>query len=116
MSDQADNFDINEAIEKFSAEMHIDAETYKKILSSTVTTTEADLPNLEQAIKDGDFETIQSLAHRIKGTLLNMRLEQIAAPMVEIDALSKSKEGLESMQDYFTQFTSLFEQLKNALN
>lgn len=111
----SNELDIQSAIQRFSEEMHIDADMYKKILQSTVDTTVPDLPKLEQAIDAGDFETIQAISHRLKGTFLNLRLENIAAPMVEIDALSKAREGLEAMKPHLEKFNGLFQILKSAL-
>lgn len=108
MPDEQTQKNLEEAIEKFSSEMHIPAETYKSILVTSLDPTKEDLKNLDTAIQTKDFENIQLISHRLKGTYSNLRIEDISGPAARMNDLSKNAEGIEEITTLLGQLSETF--------
>jgi HPt (histidine-containing phosphotransfer) domain-containing protein len=107
--------EIAAAIEKFSQEMQLPKELYLSILVSAIEPTKEDLHKLEVALNAGDWEEIHSLAHRLKGTYGNLRLENLANVAVRMNDAASRKESIEEMRTIVQEFSVSFNQLCKAL-
>ena len=63
----------------------------------------ASLEQVQSSIESNDFEQIKNTAHGIKGSALNLMLEEIARIALQIEQLAKT----ESSADYHTLFKKL---------
>jgi HPt (histidine-containing phosphotransfer) domain-containing protein len=62
------------------------------------------LAEMEKALQAEDFERLQSLAHRLKGSVHNMGFDKMAANLRSIELLSQSKQP--GIADEFASFQS----------
>lgn len=70
---------------------------------------------LMKSIESKDFEAIQMSAHSIKGVSGNLELLKLYRSSVDIEALAKTKEGLDSIERLAKQMQPQFEEFQQFL-
>jgi HPt (histidine-containing phosphotransfer) domain-containing protein len=108
-------YNLDQAIIKFSAEMGLPLEVYKKILLASLNPAQNDLMKLDQALQAQDWEQIHLLSHRLKGTYSNLRLEDLSALAARMDELARAKSNIEEIIELSFQFNNIFVRLRKAL-
>lgn len=98
------NFDENCAALKISRDI------YLRILAKAVEQTEKDLQDIATALPIDNFESVQAIAHRLKGDYGNLRimtLSSVAKQLNDIAKTTKDKDQsillLKALQDDFLQ-------------
>ena len=98
-----------------SASLHISEDIYVRILGKAVEQTQRDITDLETAIPIDDFEKIRAIAHRLKGDYDNMRITALSSLAKEINEVAKTSKDREQLLRLVTEFSGLFEQLKEKV-
>jgi len=104
---------FNVDIESLSNELGFDKEDVEMLLTSFVEVSRENLSNLKNSIEDEDYGSIARFAHSIKGSSLNLKLEQIAEISREIEL--KAKEG-DSSFDYKLFFNKLEKEVEDLID
>lgn len=60
------------------ADLKISKEIYLRILGKAIVQTESDIESLRAALEKRDYDTIQTISHRLKGDYDNLRVTQLA--------------------------------------
>lgn len=76
-------------IESITEELGLDQEQYLEILTDFIEEKKKDMEDLESALAQKDIEMISRLAHKIKGSALNLRLDPLARPAARIEMAAK---------------------------
>ncbi|MCA9401072.1 MAG: Hpt domain-containing protein [Candidatus Omnitrophica bacterium] len=114
MSENSDNANIPEWISKNADELMLPPEVYISILNTSIEEGDRDQEALEQAFSSENIDEIQSLSHRLKGALGNLRLTSVAQPAVELNDLAKQKAPISEMKPKFEIFKSEYAKLKQS--
>ena len=77
------------APEKAAEELGLDQEEYREILMGFIEDKKKDMEDLESALAQKDMGLISRLAHKIKGSALNLRLDLLARPAANIEKAAK---------------------------
>jgi HPt (histidine-containing phosphotransfer) domain-containing protein len=108
-------YNLDQAIKKFSAEMALPLDVYKKILIASLNPAQNDLIKLDQALQTQDWEEIHFISHRLKGTYGNLRLEDLAALATRMDELARAKSDIGEIVELSFQFNNIFVRLRKVL-
>ncbi len=76
-------------IKTITEELGLDEEQYLEILMGFIEEKKKDMEDLEDALAQEDTELISRLAHKIKGSALNLRLDLMAQPAANIEKAAK---------------------------
>jgi len=76
-------------IETIAEELGLDQEQYWEILTGFIEEKKKDMEDLESALEMGDTGLVSRLAHKIKGSALNLRLDSLARPAASIEKAAK---------------------------
>ena len=74
-----------------------------------------DLKNLDEAIKSGDFEDIRKYAHKIKGSSLNLKLDEVGKIAGEMEKHSKEKNKNFDYEENLLKIEKILETIKKEL-
>lgn len=86
-----------------------------RILAKAVTQTQKDLMDLEAALAVGNFDTVQSLSHRLKGDYGNMRVMALSSVARDLNIIAKTTKDKEQSLSLLKTFHDYFQQLQQAL-
>jgi len=103
------NFDEN------SASLKIEKNIYLRILQKAIDQTHKDFPQFESALTADDFETMQSISHRLKGDFGNLRIEELSSVAKEINEQTKSSRDKEKIAGLFEEFRTRFLELEKVV-
>ena len=119
MDNQQQNQEIktdvsNTSIDKtqISQILHIPQEVYERIVKNSFVPTQQDIFNFEKAMTQDDYKTMHAIAHRLKGTYSNLRIETLSVIAKEINEIVLTGQGKEKVLILFNDFKSKFEQIK----
>ena len=76
-------------IEIISEELGLDQEQYWEILTGFIEEKKKDMEDLESALEMGDTGLVSRLAHKIKGSALNLRLDSLGRTAASIEKAAK---------------------------
>jgi len=76
-------------VQTITEEMGLDQEQYLEILMEFIEDKKKDMTDLEDALAQEDTELISRLAHKIKGSATNLRLDSLARPAVNVEKAAK---------------------------
>ena len=105
-----------EIILENSKEMMIPAATYEKIVETSLKASQQDILDLEKALDGGDFDTIDFLMHRIKGTFGNLRLYEVSNLAKEIDDMAKNQTDIKIIKERCVQLKSAINSLSTTFS
>ena len=86
-----DMIDMNQLAQK----MDIDKEDAELLMEMFMQSANENMHNLYQAIESGDFDTIRSEAHSIKGSAANLTLQEIYETAKEIESAASFKKEID---------------------
>ena len=72
-------------IENKSQELRLRPQSYSKILALSFEKCEQDIFDLEKAIDEDDYDSIKTIAHKLKEVYSNLRITDISEPCANID-------------------------------
>lgn len=103
------------SLEAVAEELGLDEAQYGEILMDFIEDKKKDMADLSDALAQGNGERISRLAHRIRGSALNLRLNSLARPAANME--KAAKEGKVSQiagdwDDLRREFEALFEMKK----
>jgi len=76
-------------VETIAEELGLDQEQYRGILMEFIEDKKKDMEDLAGALAKGDTDRVFRLAHKIKGSALNLRLDSLARPAANIEKAAK---------------------------
>ncbi|MFT5388023.1 MAG: hypothetical protein ACI9F2_000422 [Lysobacterales bacterium] len=100
---------VNKKLEEGAKELQLPTDVYKEVVVSSLDQTTNDLVALNKAIESGNFDDIQLISHRLKGTYANLRFDYLANGAGEMNDLSKKAEGLDRISECYTKFKNDYE-------
>jgi len=77
------------SLEAIAEDLGLDQEQYWEILMGFIDDKKKDMENLSGALVQGNAESVARLAHKIKGSALNLRLDSLARPAANIEKAAK---------------------------
>jgi HPt (histidine-containing phosphotransfer) domain-containing protein len=77
-------------IDKLANELGFEAEDIQMLVTMFVESANQSLANIEGALQSGDFQTLSSEAHSIKGSAANLKLDSISKLALIIEQASKN--------------------------
>jgi len=95
LSIEATNDSMLPSSETVREELGLDPEEYREILMGFFEDQKKGMEELEDALSQGDTELIARLAHKMKGSALNLRLDAMAQPAASIEKAAKEGEWSE---------------------
>ncbi len=107
---------FNVDVADIAGQLRLTEPVYARILKIAVTTTEASLPLLEDAIRNNDREGVARIVHEIKGVYANLRLAFLAELMAEAGACSCQGDEAGLIGPALAEFKVKFDQLKSVLS
>jgi len=105
-------FDIKELAKR----MDLDEEFAMELIKEYIPFIKKELNNLKEAISKNEVEAIEEIAHKIKGTSLNLGFNEIAEIASEIENNAKEQNSDFNFFDSFDELYSLFDNIKNISN
>jgi HPt (histidine-containing phosphotransfer) domain-containing protein len=114
-SENISKYNLEAAIKKFTDEMFLPGDIFMEMLESSIDPTRQDLAVLQSAILDQNWESIQTVSHRLKGVFGNLRLDDLGGAAGRMNHLAKNKEGHEEIKKIFADFQKQFSLLCAAL-
>jgi CheY-like chemotaxis protein len=95
--------------EKLNQELMLSGDELIMLIELFIKKMAKQIPELEDAIKARDYKKIALIAHSIKGSSGNFRLEEVQEDSSKIEKMAKNKEG-----DY--NYEAMLENIKNRLS
>lgn len=95
--------------EKLNQELMLSADELIMLIELFIKKMAKQMPELEDAIQACDYKKIALIAHSIKGSSGNFRLEEVQEDSSKIEKMAKSEES-----DY--NYKAMFEKIKNRLS
>ncbi len=95
--------------EKLNQELMLESDELVMLIELFIKKMAKQMPELEDAIKRRDYKKIALIAHSIKGSSGNFRLEEVQEDSSKIEKMAKNSES-----DY--DYESVFEKIKNRLS
>ena len=80
---------VTDTMQDIAEELGIDVSDYRDILIDFIGDKRQDREDLRAAIDSGDVAAVQLLAHKIKGSALNLRLDAVAGPAARIEEAAR---------------------------
>ncbi len=108
-------YNLEQAIQTFSKDMSLPPDVYRTILISSIKPAQEDLSHLDQALQDQNWDTIQMISHRLKGTYSNLRLNDLADLAEQMNDLSRSRKDITEVINLSLKFNNIFVSLRKAL-
>ncbi len=99
-------------IENNSQELRIGPQAYSKILVLSFAKCEQDIFDLEKAIDEGDYDSIKTIAHKLKGVYGNLRITDISEPCNNIDKIAMANGCIDTIRRIFPAVRESFFSLK----
>jgi len=93
----------------------LDQEQYWEILVGFIDDKKKDMEDLAGGLAKGDTELVSQLAHKIKGSALNLRLDSLAKPAANIEKAAKEGNVSQIAGDW-DDLNSEFEALSGMTN
>ncbi|MEW5894542.1 MAG: Hpt domain-containing protein [Candidatus Omnitrophota bacterium] len=103
-------------IEGACEQLKISREIYLRILFKAVEQTRQDLDRLQKACEQNDINTIQAIAHRLKGDYANLRIEQLSGIANGLNMLAKHEYDSLQAKILIDQFKVSFEHVASLLS
>ena len=94
-------------IKKIAQTLEFDVEDVEMLVDMFLDDATGSLDSVQTALESEDFQELKNIAHAIKGSALNLMLEDIADIALKIELLAKE----ESEADYKTMFQTLKEEI-----
>ena len=88
--------------------LKLNKDTVKHLVNIYFETVAEDLKHLKNAVEDNNLEEIKKLSHKIKGSSLNLKMDEIAKIAENMEKMSKEKVEID--------YKKLYEKLKNLVN
>ena len=85
---------------------------YERILRIAVISSEKSLAELQGAVVAGDMSRVQKLAHELKGTYGNLRVQPLYSVFMEIDAGGRANMPLPQLQALYESAKTKYMALK----
>ena len=76
-------------VETIAEDLGLDQEQYWEILAGFIDDKKKDMEDLAGGLARGDTKLVAQLAHKIKGSALNLRLDSLAKPAANIEKAAK---------------------------
>ena len=106
---------IDQFILQRSARLHIPADTYKHILTTSLAPSLQDLNDLRQAVERQDYDAMQNISHRLKGVYANLRIDELALLAKTINQKARDAGPMQDLTKHFEDFKKSFTILKDAV-
>ena len=103
-------------IEQNAASLKIPKEIYVRILLKAIEQTQGDVAQCENAVCTGDFDVVQSIAHRLKGDYANMRIETLSGIARQMNEIAKTDKDKEKLTALLQQFKNIFVQVQEHVH
>lgn len=100
-------FDFQSAVETFMGKEDV----VSKVLNSFIDKVEGQIPAIEKALAEKDFESLREEAHSIKGGGWNLEVQRLGDGAAELEQDAKDQ-NLESAQEHFELCRKEFDDLK----
>ncbi len=104
--------DIDQFIKDNSDALQITAGVYADILKTSLTQTQSDIDQIEQALKLNDFDQACKLAHRIKGAYQNLRIELLGDMCFQMEKNARERKQVEDILGLHADVKNVIESLK----
>lgn len=98
-------------MKKLSEELMLNDEELKMLLELFVQKMQKVLPDLQKAIIKKDYENIAVLAHNIKGSSSNFRIELLQESATKIETMAKQKKESTAYEELFEIIQTRIEQI-----
>ena len=108
---QIDEAKLKEVIDNVKDEFKFDDDIVNELLHDFFENTKIQLKELEQAIKENNFEQVTQIAHSIKGAAGNLRMNDIFELSKKLEFMGRDNnlnEALQSFEDLKYEFLLLF--------
>ena len=99
-------------IENNSQELRLRPRSYSKILAFSFEKCEQDIFDLEKAIDEGDYDSIKTIAHKLKGVYSNLRITDIYEPCANIDKTAMANGCIDTIRRFFSEVRESFFNMK----
>ncbi|HPB67749.1 MAG TPA: Hpt domain-containing protein [Candidatus Omnitrophota bacterium] len=100
-------------VDKNCEQLKIGRDIYLRILNKAVIQTTTDIAALEKALNGEDWDTVQTLSHRLKGDYDNMRITDLSSVARTMNVMVKSGNiNQAELSGLFTVLSGFFEELK----
>ena len=99
-------------IEEKAKALHVSENAVIRLVDLAFKETDEQLPLLQQAIEKVDYDETQSISHRIKGYLLNLKFDELGNLAQEMNLLSQTHGDMKVIKAKFEQFITGFEALR----
>jgi len=105
-------------------ELHLDFGTFKNLLEKFMDTTKGIMSQMYEAVGNSDWDSMQKLAHNLKGSAANIRANQISEAAVSVENAAKRAESdqpesvrvSEKMEELEKAVREIFELIKGEIN
>jgi len=101
-----------EIILKNSKVMMIPPATYEKIVKTSLKASQQDMLDLEKAVEGNNFDSIDFIMHRFKGTYSNLRLLEVSTLANEINDMSKNQTDIEIIKERCGELKNVIDSLR----
>ncbi len=102
-------------IKEKSAQLKIPEAGLVRVMTSALKETEEQLLHLNNAVSKSDYNGIKSLAHRIKGYLLNLKIDALGGLADEVDTLATNQADMGEIKEKYEHLRTGFETFKKEI-
>ena len=115
LKDKSANDDVRQAMLKMGSDLGLEPDEYLEILKGVFDMTDKDLPLLTAAIQQQQLGDVKAIAHRLKGTFANMRLNDLSLMMKELEKAAVENASTDIMMGAVDKIQEQLSSIKKAL-
>ncbi len=101
---------VKEKLSAAAAEMELPLEVFMEIVGESMGPTAEDMVKLGEVVESGNYEDIQAISHKMKGTFGNLRLDSLVGNAGRINDLSKNAEGIDEIKQLYSALQKDFDE------
>ena len=108
--------EITAKLSAAAEEMELPLDVFMEIVNESLPPTKEDMDALGQTVESGNYDDIQTVSHKLKGTFGNLRLDHMAGPAGRINDLSKESTGIEEIKEIYPALKEDFDKFIEAMS
>ena len=94
--------------------LRLNRDTIKRLIKVYFISVNEDLSNLRKAIEEMNFDLIEEYAHKIKGSSINLRIDDVSKLAEEIEKSAREKLNI-NYKELFNKLIDLIEKIKERI-
>jgi HPt (histidine-containing phosphotransfer) domain-containing protein len=104
---------IDDELKKATIELGIDEKTIYELFEEFLTQLKDEKSIFYTALKNKDYKTLHEISHKLKGVLLNLRINQLGEVFTNLDNMIKQNKDINKIEEIINKIYTAFDPILN---